>query len=58
MKASTYRARATEMRRCARSAHTEQERAEYLNLAQAWTALAEAAERGLEPEEPCEDPEA
>ena len=56
MKAGEYRKHAEEMIACARKAGTDDERAEYLKLAQAWTDLAAAAERGLEPEEACENP--
>ena len=53
MTADAYRANAAEMLRCAKLAHTEVERAEYYKLAKAWTMLAEGAEVGLTPDEPC-----
>ena len=47
MKPDEYRALAQEMMKCARAARTDFEREEYVRLADAWTILAEGAERGL-----------
>ena len=57
MRAAHYRTRAQEMLKCAATAPTETERLEYIKLAKAWTVLAEGAEQGLKPDQPCLDPE-
>jgi hypothetical protein len=54
-RAAEYRANAAEMLKCAKMAGTEAERAEYHKLAKAWSMLAEGADVGIKPEEPCED---
>ena len=57
MTAAEYRAHAAEMIKCAGAARSEDERLEYYRLAKAWTMLAEGAERGLNPDEACAEPE-
>ena len=54
-KAAEYRANAAEMIKCAKAAVTEAERAEYFKLAKAWSLLADGADVGIQPEEPCEE---
>lgn len=58
MTADEYRKHAQDMIACAQRATTADERAEYLKMAKAWAALAEGAEKGLEPEASCDEPEA
>ena len=58
MNADEYRRHAAEMVLCAQRATTDDERAEYLKMAKAWAALAEGAEKGLQPDAACDDPEA
>ena len=54
MRAAEYRKHAEEMTKCARAARSEDEREQYLTMARAWSALAEGAERGLEPDRTCD----
>ena len=55
-KASEYRARASEMLKCADGARDENERLEYMKLAKAWFTLAGGEEQGLKTDEPCAEP--
>lgn len=50
MSAAKYREHANEMMRCARASRTDDEREQYVKMADAWTSLAEGAEQGLQPE--------